>query len=106
MMEYINVNELKARRDAGELISIIDVREAYELDICKIDAIHIPMGEIADRITDLPDDNLIVIMCKSGNRATAVRNLLVQDFGKKNIQVLEGGILAWIEHIDNKLEVY
>lgn len=105
-MEYINVIELKARRDAGELISVIDVREAYELDICRIDAIHIPMGEITDRINDIPKNNLVVIMCKSGKRAMAVRNLLVQDFGMTNIQVLEGGIMAWIERIDNQLEIY
>ena len=44
-------------------------------------------------------------MCRSGKRAEAVANLLVTDFSLTNVYCLDGGILAWKEHIDNTLDL-
>lgn len=106
-MEYINAAELKQRLDAGEEIFLIDIREPYELDICRVSvANHIPMAEVSSRLHELPETGLVVLMCKSGARASAVTNLLLQDFGRSNVMILDGGIMAWIEEVEPHLERY
>lgn len=106
-MEYINAIELKKKIDLGESVTVIDIRESYELDICKVDSFkHIPMSEVVERTAEFSNDNSVVICCRSGKRAVALANLLIEDQNLRNISVLEGGILAWIEKVDNQLEVY
>jgi len=105
-MEFISAVGLKEKLNNNERVSIIDIREQYELDICKIDAVHIPMADIQKRISEIPLDIPVVILCRSGKRASALVNLLVAEYNMKNICVLEGGILAWIKEVDNQLETY
>ena len=105
-MKYITPLELKEKIDAGKKVTIVDVREQYELDICKIDSMHIPMAEVAERAEEIPKEVPAIILCRSGKRAIPVANLLTTDFGYKNVEILEGGILRWIEEVDNTLEVY
>ncbi|MDX2359826.1 MAG: rhodanese-like domain-containing protein [Crocinitomicaceae bacterium] len=105
-MKYITSTELKKKIDAGESVSVIDIRESYELDICKIDAIHIPMGEVSERVNEISKEVPAVILCRSGKRAIPVANLLSTEFGHTDVAILEGGILAWIEEVDSQLEAY
>ena len=105
-MEFITAVGLKEKLNNNESVSIIDIREQYELDICKIDAVHIPVADVQERINELPLDIPVVILCRSGKRASALGNLLIAEHEMKNIFVLEGGILAWIKDVDNKLEAY
>lgn len=105
-MKYMDPIDVKRKMDEGEPIIILDVREPYELEICRVQAMHIPMAEISSRVKELPSDQQLVVMCKSGQRASAVANLLTTDFQLNNIWVLNGGILAWIEQVDQQLEQY
>lgn len=104
-MQFISVNELQVNLQQNNVI-VLDVREIYEFEICKIDSFNIPMGEIDKRFNEIPNDKNVVILCKSGKRAEVVANLLEKEFNFKNLSVLSGGILAWIENIDNTLELY
>jgi rhodanese-related sulfurtransferase len=105
-MHWIKPIDLqKAQAENGDYL-IIDVRESYELQICSIPAIHIPMAEIESRRSEIPRDKKLVIMCRSGKRAAAVANYMECELGFENIYVLEGGILAWIEAIAPHLESY
>ena len=85
---------------------ILDIREGYELDICGIDAIHVPMDEVQSRLDEIPSGKDLIIMCRSGKRAMALANLLETDFEYNNVSVMEGGILRWKELIDSSLEAY
>lgn len=104
-MQFISTSQLK-EGISSEKYTIIDVREPYERAICSIDSIHIPMGEIENKSLEIPTDKDIVIICKSGRRAEAVANYLEKEHNYKNISVLTGGILAWIEEVDTHLESY
>ncbi len=105
-VEEISVQALKERLDAGELITILDVREPYERDICHIDGSrHIPMQEISDHIDEFERDREIIVHCKSGTRAAQVCELLGQQ-GFKRPKNLEGGILAWAREIDPGMRTY
>tara|TARA_Y100000385_G_scaffold175203_1_gene181119 strand:+ start:66 stop:371 length:306 start_codon:yes stop_codon:yes gene_type:complete len=76
---------------------LIDLRENYELEIDgKIDySIHIPLGDILDRLNELPSDCPVVFHCSSGNRSESILNFLIlNDLYKENYLNLEGGYQA------------
>jgi rhodanese-related sulfurtransferase len=104
-MRSITATELNQALLRGEDYMIIDIREPYEHAACSIDAIHIPMGEICEKSAELPTDRSIVIMCRSGKRAEAVANMLASDHGMNNIYLLEGGITAWRDEVDQTLDL-
>jgi adenylyltransferase/sulfurtransferase len=96
----MTVEELKAKWDAGEAPTVIDVRESAELALAAFSfpVLHVPMGEVPARIGELPRDTTIVCACRSGARsASVVRFLRQQGLDAVN---LEGGILAWSARID------
>lgn len=84
---------------------LIDIREAYEVEICSIGGMHIPMGEVQQRLDEIRKDIPVVIHCKSGKRSQAVVAHL-EKFGFKNLRSLDGGILAWIDQVEPALEKY
>lgn len=105
-MSNITPKALKQRLDAGETITVIDVREAWELNIARLDfAQHIPMGQILGRLNDIPRDLPVVIMCHVGGRSAQVTNYL-KGIGFDNVLNLEGGILGWAETVDPGLKRY
>lgn len=104
-MRIISALELNDAMQKGQEFEIVDVREPYEYDACNIGSLHIPMGEICNRIADLPKDKNIVIMCRSGKRAEAVANILMTDYSISNVYILDGGILAWKDQIDSTLDI-
>ena len=104
-MQIISALELHHAMQKGQEFEIVDVREPYEYDACNIGSVHIPMGEICNRIADLPKNKNIVIMCRSGKRAEAVANMLMTDYSISNVYILDGGILAWKDQIDSTLDI-
>ena len=86
-MRIISALELNDAMQKGQEFEIVDVREPYEYDACNIGSLHIPMGEICNRIADLPKNKNIVIMCRSGKRAEAVANILMTDYSISNVCV-------------------
>jgi len=104
-MEFISAKCLKDKLDSTDLF-ILDIREQYERDICKIDSVHIPMDLVVSKISEIPSDVDIYLVCRSGRRAEVVANLLEKEYHFSKLVILEGGILSWIENIDNTLEIY
>jgi molybdopterin/thiamine biosynthesis adenylyltransferase/rhodanese-related sulfurtransferase len=102
----MSAHELKRKIDARERFELIDVREAFEYEMARIDGAKlIPLGEIAERADELPRERPIVVHCHSGQRsAQAVR--LLQHRGFANVYNLEGGIDAWSDQIDPNVPKY
>tara|TARA_B110001450_G_scaffold156466_1_gene145814 strand:+ start:72 stop:377 length:306 start_codon:yes stop_codon:yes gene_type:complete len=76
---------------------LIDLRENYELEIDgKIDySIQIPLGEIVDRLDELPSDRPVIFHCSSGKRSESIlKFLILNDLYKQNYLNLEGGYHA------------
>jgi molybdopterin/thiamine biosynthesis adenylyltransferase/rhodanese-related sulfurtransferase len=102
----ITVHELKRKMDAREHFALIDVREAHEAEIARIDGARlIPLGEITDRTSELSEGEEIIVHCHSGVRSARAVELL-QERGFKNVFTLEGGIDAWSEEIDPNVPKY
>jgi rhodanese-related sulfurtransferase len=93
--DAISVRELADIRSAGKEHTVLDVREARELDICRLEgALHIPMAEIPARTDDLPTNQLLVVICNHGARGQMVVDFL-RSGGFDNAVNLDGGIDAW-----------
>jgi len=106
MVNEISVEALKAEWDAGRKPLVIDVREAWELEISHLDhVLHIPMGEITRRVGELDPDTPVIVMCRSGGRSMQVARFL-ESRGFRSVSNLTGGILAWGERLDPSLRPY
>jgi rhodanese-related sulfurtransferase len=85
------VNLLRERDD----VLLIDVREQFEYDAGHIPGITlIPMGQIPNRLTDIPKDKTVIISCQTGRRSAQIAGFL-QEQGFTNIHDLDGGFSAW-----------
>lgn len=88
------VGPREARRLVEEGGFLLDVREVEEWDAGHApQAAHLPMGEVADRIDEIPKDRVVVCMCRVGGRSGAVAVALV-DAGFE-VRNAGGGMLAW-----------
>jgi molybdopterin/thiamine biosynthesis adenylyltransferase/rhodanese-related sulfurtransferase len=101
----IQPEELKGRLAAGENILVLDVREPFEYQIANIGGKLIPLGELQKRAGELDASREIVVHCKSGGRSAKAVELLRQS-GFKNVHNLAGGILAWSDKVDPKVQKY
>jgi adenylyltransferase/sulfurtransferase len=99
------VKELKRRIDAGEEVYILDVREPYEYKIAQIGGKLIPQNDVPNRLAEIPRDREIVVQCRSGVRSQNVAEFLKQQ-GYPRVVNLAGGILAWADEIDPKIQKY
>lgn len=101
----LSVKELKQRIDAGEDIFILDVREPYEYQIAQIGGTLIPQNEVPNRLAEIERDREIVVQCRSGARSQRIAEYLKQA-GYPKVVNLAGGILAWSDEIDPKVQKY
>lgn len=77
-------------------VQLLDVREPPEWAAGHIEgAVHVPMGEIAVRRSELADDRPIVAVCRSGARSGQVAAAL-QRAGYE-AHNLDGGMHAWAD---------
>jgi rhodanese-related sulfurtransferase len=94
-----------ARRDGGAALTLLDVREDWELGVASVPGIvHIPMGQVAERIGELDRSREVVVLCRSGRRSLEVAKFLQQN-GFKAVN-LAGGILAWSREVDATIPTY
>jgi len=95
-MADISCKELKERKDAGEELIIIDVREQDEFDEFNIGAKLIPMSEFEERWSELDEykEKELILHCRSGGRSGNAQAFL-QSQGYKNVKNLIGGMIAW-----------
>ena len=107
-MDYeITPEQLKALRDDGTSVTVLDVREPWEYDVAKIaGSTHIAMGDIPARFNqELDPEEHIVVVCHHGVRSMNVTAWLRQQ-GFEKVQSLQGGIDRWARQIDPSVPVY
>jgi rhodanese-related sulfurtransferase len=73
----------------------LDVREVVEWEAGHVpDTTNIPLSEMESRLSELPEDQDIVVICRSGNRSAEGRDILL-DAGFKNVTSMAGGVSDW-----------
>ncbi|MCP4038197.1 MAG: rhodanese-like domain-containing protein [bacterium] len=100
----ISVDDLKRLRDDGVGFVLIDVREPHEYEAGQIGGESIPLGTLPEHIERLDPDAHIVVHCKSGGRSSQAVKLL-RAHGFTNTWNVQGGLLAWVVHIDAEINV-
>ena len=89
----VTVEAARTRADGGAVV--LDVREPDEWHAGHVEgSLWIPMGEVAARQAELPDDRPLVVICRSGARSGKVVGALVQA-GYDAVNVT-GGLKAWV----------
>ncbi|MGV3532727.1 MAG: molybdopterin-synthase adenylyltransferase MoeB [Chthoniobacteraceae bacterium] len=102
----ISATDLKGKLDRKEDFVLLDVREPFEYDICRIPGSRlIPLGQLPSRMSELDSADEIVLQCKSGVRSARALKLL-QEAGFGKLSNLEGGITAWAEQVDPSVPKY
>lgn len=98
-MQEINPAKAKSMIENAPETLLLDVREAWELKIASLPgALHIPMQDVPDRLSELSRDADLVVVCHHGNRSRVVARYLEQN-GFDRVFNLAGGIDAWAQQV-------
>ena len=88
MAEEISVDELAQRIDANAYV--LDVREDWEFEDGHVPtAHHMPLGAVPDNYLEIPKDQEILVICKSGRRSQSAANFLLEQ-GFNALSVADG----------------
>lgn len=86
-------DQLRGARDA---IQLIDVRQPNEWEAGRVEgAVHIPLGQLVDRLESVNRRQHVVVMCRTGPRSDQATEFLTAR--GYQAEILEGGIRAWVE---------
>jgi rhodanese-related sulfurtransferase len=87
--------EIQARlKENGRRPFLLDVRQPEEFQEGHISGAKlIPLGQLKQRMSELPQDREIVCICRSGNRSSSATRTL-SEAGLQAVN-LRGGMLAW-----------
>ena len=102
----ITPTELKARLDRGEGVVLVDVREPWEFEICRLEGAKlVPLGTLAASLNTFPDVDELICYCHHGMRSLdAAAWLRFQGF--ERAKSLTGGIERWSLEVDSKVTRY
>jgi rhodanese-related sulfurtransferase len=105
----IGPREIVLKRERGEKLLFIDVREPQEYAIARIgDSELVPMGSVPAALQHLEarsDDGNLIVYCHHGVRSLSVVNWLRQQ-GIEGCQSMAGGIDRWSLEIDPAVPRY
>ena len=89
----VSDREVVNMRDQGAFV--LDVRQPEEWAEYHIpDSTLIPLGELPDRLSEVPKDREIIVVCQSGNRSAQGRDILLAA-GYTQVTSLTGGLSQW-----------
>ncbi|AJM91795.1 rhodanese-like domain-containing protein [Nitrosopumilus piranensis] len=99
--QKVSADALWNKLDSNQDIFLLDVREPEEVAETAISSsVNIPLGELydSDRISEIPNDKEIVIICASGNRAVIASFALANE--GYDYQILDGGMKGWNSYLE------
>ena len=96
----ISVSELKRRLKAGERFHFLKIQEPGEANKISAEGVlRIPKSEIISRISEIPRDREVIVLCRIGIQGREIIRKL-RELGFDNLINLEGGTIAWKYDID------
>lgn len=102
----IDVDQLDAMRRANEPLTLLDVREPWENQICAIaGSINVPLSTLPQNLDRLPSTGPLVVLCHHGGRSMQAVAWLRHN-GFERATNLRGGIDAWARRIDPSMATY
>lgn len=102
----ITPEELKRRLDRREQPLLLDVREDWERQLCRLEgSVHIPLVELEVRAVELDPKDEIIVYCHQGVRSAAVAEYL-RSLGFRDVKNLAGGLDRWALTVDPSMRRY
>lgn len=106
MVQDISCQELAARLGNNQSFCLLDVREDWEVDICFIKgALHIPLSELSGRVSELPKEVPLAIICHHGVRSRHA-GIFLEEYGFKHVFNVRGGIDIWALEVEPDMTRY
>ncbi len=93
----ISASQLDAAIKANKDWQIVDVRESIEYATGHVPtAMHIPLGSLKTRQTEISKDKAVILVCLNGTRAFSAWQTLTQEgYDPHRLKVLLGGMEQW-----------
>ena len=110
--ETIRPRDLQERLQQGEAIQLVDVREAQELELARLNhpVLHLPLSQSSlwmETITDTLDrEQPVAVICHAGVRSWHFGSWLIEQHGFPNVWNVQGGIDAWSNDVDPGVPQY
>jgi adenylyltransferase/sulfurtransferase len=107
-----DVPELSPATVAEQLASdappyLLDVREPWEWAVSNLaerGARLIPLGELDERLGEVPADRPVVVYCRTGQRSFDAAAMM-REAGRERVSNLSGGLVAWAREVEPGLPV-
>lgn len=95
-MGILSVHQLKSMLDQHEPLTVLDTRGDEEWKDGHIkDAIHIYVGHLEQRLSEVPRDKPVAVYCKTGHRAGVSASILLRS-GYPKVYNVPGSVTAWV----------
>jgi len=105
-MRQFTPRDLKNHLDQGGKPVLLDVREQWEFDYCRIGGSElIPMGKIHLHLDDIDPAAEVIVICHHGIRSRQVAYYL-ETQGFTDVVNLEGGVERWAQEVDPSMRQY
>jgi rhodanese-related sulfurtransferase len=108
MIDQLSPAELAAWRDdpGREDPLIVDVREAWEVAICRLEpSHHVPLAKLPAVLHTLPRERELVLVCHHGVRSMHA-GMWLRSQGFERLHNLHGGIAAWADTVEPGMPRY
>ncbi|MFQ3550253.1 MAG: FAD-dependent oxidoreductase, partial [Armatimonadota bacterium] len=89
--------QVKEKMDRGDDFILLDVRSPQELEQMKLNdprVLHIPLGKLRSRLSEIPKDKEIVAFCKISLRGYEAQRIL-EGVGYNKVYFMDGGLAGW-----------
>jgi sulfur-carrier protein adenylyltransferase/sulfurtransferase len=102
----VSARALAAELQAGRPLVLLDVREPFEWEICRIAGSRlVPLGELPGRVQELDPAGAIVTICHTGMRSLDAARFL-RARGIADVRSLRGGVMSWAQDVDPGMARY
>lgn len=105
-MQQMSPPELAALLAAGQAPLLLDVREPWEFETCRIEgSLSMPMNSVPSRMAELDPEDPVVCICHHGGRSMQVASYLERN-GFTAVSNLAGGVHGWALQVDPAMPTY
>jgi hydroxyacylglutathione hydrolase len=95
-IEPIGPEQLAERLEGDQPPLVLDVRRPTEFEAGHVPgSLHIPFGDLPDRLDEVPRDRPIATICKAGARSGLAASVLQREGFEPVVHVARGGVARW-----------
>lgn len=94
MVRHLSPERVESMARSGQAL-VVDVREGSEYRSGHIPrSKHISLGQLLQRLREVPKDKTVVVVCRSGSRSSRAVEMLMEA-GYRNVYNMSGGMQRW-----------